>query len=219
MDRPTNDLFDVTYVGDRRELLAADAWLLPGLAADDAGALLAELVGITQVAPFRHVRTPGGLAMSVAMTNCGTWGWVSDRRGYRYEHCDPLSGRPWPPMPSAFAVLAGNAAAAAGFADFVPDACLVNRYVPGARMSLHQDKDERDLGCPIVSVSLGLPAVFLWGGQSRSARPRRVLLRHGDVVTWGGESRLHYHGILAVEAGHHALVGAQRLNLTFRRAS
>jgi DNA oxidative demethylase len=156
--------------------------------------------------------------MSVGMTNCGSLGWVSDRRGYRYASCDPLRGSAWPPMPEAFLTLAEAAAVAGGFPGFVPDACLINRYEPGARLTLHQDKDEHDFGSPIVSVSLGLPAVFLFGGEARSERQRRVPLRHGDVVVWGGASRLRHHGVLPVKEGWNDLLGAQRLNLTFRRA-
>jgi alkylated DNA repair protein (DNA oxidative demethylase) len=162
--------------------------------------------------------TRGGFAMSVAMTNCGRAGWVTDRRGYRYEAIDPESGQPWPAMPPTFAALAADAAAAAGFAGFETDACLINRYGPGARMTLHQDRNERDFSAPIVSVSLGLPAVFLFGGHLRTDRPMRVPLAHGDVVVWGGPARLAFHGILPLRPGHHPRLGALRYNLTFRRA-
>jgi alkylated DNA repair protein (DNA oxidative demethylase) len=156
--------------------------------------------------------------MSVAMTNCGPLGWVSDRRGYRYDAVDPDTGRPWPAMPAAFRALAARAAEAGGFARFEPDACLVNRYAPGTRLTLHQDRDERDFGAPIVSVSLGLPAVFLFGGDTRGGRPLRIPLRHGDVVVWGGPARLRFHGVAPVEDGVHERLGACRINLTFRRA-
>ena len=164
------------------------------------------------------MQTPGGFAMAVALTNCGALGWISDRRGYRYVATDPDSGQRWPPMPEAFARLATAAAAAAGFAQFEPDACLVNRYVPGARMALHQDKDECDFTAPIVSVSLGLPATFLFGGALRADRAARIVLVHGDVVVWGGEDRLRYHGVAPLKDGRHDVLGAQRLNLTFRKA-
>jgi alkylated DNA repair protein (DNA oxidative demethylase) len=157
--------------------------------------------------------------MSVAMTNCGDFGWVSDRRGYRYDACDPVTGLPWPPMPPVFLELARSAAQAGGFRDFAPDACLLNRYVPGARLTLHQDKDERDFTAPIVSVSLGLPAIFLFGGDSRADRRNRVPLQHGDVVVWGGPARRHHHGVLALRDGCHEDLGSQRLNLTLRRAA
>ena len=157
--------------------------------------------------------------MSVAMTNCGAAGWVTDRTGYRYDRHDPESGRRWPTMPDVFADLAAQAAARAGFDGFAPDACLVNHYEPGTRLSLHQDKDERDFEAPIVSVSLGLPAVFLFGGLHRAETPRRVPLAHGDVVVWGGPARLRYHGVLPLETGHHPLMGARRINLTFRKAA
>lgn len=201
-----------------REQLAEGAWLLRGFARERAPALLALLAGIAEEAPFRQMTTPGGYRMSVAMSNCGPLGWTADSRGYRYAPLDPLSGRPWPAMPAEFAALAGEAAAAAGFPGFVPDACLINRYEPGAKLSLHQDKDEADLSAPIVSVSLGLPASFLFGGGKRSDPARRLPLQHGDVVVWGGPSRLRYHGVLPVGEGIHAATGACRINLTFRRA-
>ena len=175
-----------------------------------------EVIG---AAPLRHMTTPGGFRMSVAMTNCGSVGWVTDLTGYRYDERDPLTQRPWPAMPAALLTLAQEAAAAGGFPGFVPDACLINRYDPGARMSLHQDKDEADFGAPIVSVSLGLPAVFLFGGDRRSDRPVATPIEHGDVVVWGGPSRLRFHGVRPVKDGVHPLLGRQRLNLTFRRAS
>ena len=162
--------------------------------------------------------TPGGFTMSVAMTNCGKAGWLTDRTGYRYDPVDPRHGQPWPAMPAVFAHLAAQAAHIAGFPDFVPDACLINRYAPGARLTLHQDKNERDFNAPIVSVSLGLPATFLWGGLSRSDRPRRLRLNHGDVVVWGGPARMTFHGVDVLRTGKHELTGATRYNLTFRRA-
>lgn len=197
--------------------LAPGAWLLRGFALGKAGEVSGAVEDIEAAAPFRHWVTPGGFRMSVAMTNCGSLGWVSDRRGYRYDACDPASGRPWPAMPPVFLELARTAALAGGF-DFEPDACLLNRYKPGARMSLHQDKDERDLSAPIVSVSLGLPATFLFGGAARGDPQIRVPLQHCDVVVWGGPARLRYHGILALKKGLHEALGRQRLNLTFRRA-
>jgi alkylated DNA repair protein (DNA oxidative demethylase) len=162
--------------------------------------------------------TPGGFEMSVAMTNCGLAGWVTDRRGYRYDPNDPDSGKPWPPMPEVFLSLATEAAKEAGYPTFVPDACLINRYEPGARLSLHQDKNERDFDNPIVSVSLGLPAMFQFGGMKRTDTPRRIPLGHGDIVVWGGPSRLYYHGVLALREGDHPKVGRMRINLTFRKA-
>jgi len=201
-----------------REAIGAQAWVLPGFAREAAPMLWRDIAAIAAAVPFRHMATPGGQRMSVATTSCGDWGWVTDRRGYRYEPTDPQSGQPWPAMPAAWQSLARAAAAAAGFADFAPDTCLINRYAPATRMSLHQDRDERDFGAPIVSVSLGIPAVFLFGGQQRADKAQRVPLQHGDVVVWGGADRLRFHGVLPLREDLHPLLGAQRMNLTFRRA-
>jgi alkylated DNA repair protein (DNA oxidative demethylase) len=197
--------------------IAEGAVLFGGRALASEEALLAALDTVVAAAPFRHMVTPGGFTMSVAMTNCGRAGWVTDRRGYRYTAEDPETDQPWPEMPGAFAVLARAAAAEAGFPGFEPDACLINRYEPGAKMSLHQDKDERDFSKPIVSVSLGLPAMFQFGGLSRSDRPSKVPLQHGDVMVWGGPARLAYHGILPLKEGQHPRLGRNRINLTFRK--
>ncbi|HMG50912.1 MAG TPA: DNA oxidative demethylase AlkB [Inquilinus sp.] len=213
------DLFDnLPSPGPREETLAEGAVLLRGFAGDVAETLLAAVDGIAAAAPFRHLVTPGGYLMSVAMTNCGAVGWVSDRSGYRYDTHDPTTGEPWPPLPAAFLDLAAAAAAHAGFPGFAPDACLINRYEPGTRLSLHQDRDERDTGAPIVSVSLGLPATFLFGGLQRSDPTRKVRVEHGDVAVWGGPARLAFHGIAPLAEGSHARVGRQRINLTFRKA-
>ena len=199
--------------------LAPGAVLLATFALADEARLLGELADVVMAAPFRHItQTPGGFRMSVAMTNCGALGWVSDRAGYRYDGADPTTGHAWPPMPASFRALATRAAEAAGFAAFAPDACLVNRYEPGARLTLHQDRNERDYAAPIVSVSLGLPAVFLFGGDTRGGPPQRVPLRHGDVVVWGGPARLRFHGVAALGDGWHETLGACRINLTFRKA-
>jgi alkylated DNA repair protein (DNA oxidative demethylase) len=200
------------------ELLDEGACLLRGFADENAAILVDALTPILREAPLRKMMTPGGYSMSVAMSNCGLAGWVTDRRGYRYDPVDPLTGRCWPEIPEEFATLAKLAGERAGFADFKPDACLINRYEPTARMSLHQDKDERDYQSPIVSVSLGLPAVFLFGGQQRSDKPLRVPLAHGDVVVWGGPARLRYHGVMPLKDGDHPLLGRCRINLTFRKA-
>jgi alkylated DNA repair protein (DNA oxidative demethylase) len=201
-----------------REDIAEGAALLRGYARPLEDEIIAALRDIVSQAPFRRTFTPGGHQMSVAMTNCGEVGWVTDRSGYRYDAVDPEAGRPWPAMPAVFAQLAERSAAAVGFSDFAPDACLINRYEPGARMSLHQDRDETDFAQPIVSVSLGLPAIFLFGGLKRSDKPRRFRLVHGDVVVWGGPARLAFHGVAPLADGEHLLLGRQRINLTFRRA-
>ncbi|MEP7184479.1 MAG: DNA oxidative demethylase AlkB [Rhodanobacter sp.] len=215
----TADLFSHALPPERRdEPLCEGAVVLRGFALTDETALLQALDRVVANAGFRHLITPGGFRMSVAMTNAGSLGWVSDRRGYRYDPIDPESGKPWPAMPNPFRRLAAMAASHAGYNGFDPDACLINRYAAGTRLSLHQDRDERDLNQPIVSVSLGIPAVFQFGGNNRSDRPVRVPLTHGDVVVWGGPARLRFHGVLPLKTAEHDKLGAQRINLTFRRA-
>ncbi|WP_315706222.1 MULTISPECIES: DNA oxidative demethylase AlkB [unclassified Bradyrhizobium] len=215
----TADLFEnLDASAPIREQLAVGAVLLRGFARPRQHELVAAIQTITAQAPFRRMFTPGGHQMSVAMTNCGEVGWITDRSGYRYDAIDPDSGRPWPSMPPLLRDLAEQAAAEAGFAGFAPDACLINCYEPGAKMSLHQDRDERNMGAPIVSVSLGLPATFLFGGLKRSDKPQRYRLAHGDVVVWGGPARLAFHGVAPLADGEHGLLGRRRINLTFRRA-
>ena len=212
------DLFDSIVESEPRDVqLAPGAMLLAGFARPLENRLLAAIRSVIDCAPFRHLVTPGGHRMSVAMTSCGTAGWVSDHTGYRYTAIDPETRQPWPPMPAAFVQIAEGAAAKAGFSDFRSDACLLNRYVPGAKLSLHQDKDELDFNAPIVSVSLGLPAIFLFGGLNRSDKTARYRLTHGDVVVWGGPARLAYHGVMPLADGEHPLLGRQRINLTFRK--
>ena len=198
--------------------LAEGAVLLPAFAAPLERDILDGVAAVAAASPFRHMTTPGGFRMSVAMTNCGAAGWITDRRGYRYDGSDPETGAAWPAMPDVFAELATGAATAGGFAGFVPDACLINRYEPGARLTLHQDRNERDCDAPIVSVSLGLPATFLFGGSERTDKARRIPLRHGDVVVWGGPARLAFHGVAPLKDGEHPLTGRARINLTFRKA-
>lgn len=197
--------------------MAEGAALLRGFARPFEAELLPALRAIVKQAPFRHLITPGGHRMSVAMTNCGSVGWVSDATGYRYDPVDPQSGQGWPEMPPVMRRLATEAADAAGFGGFEPEACLINRYMPGAKLSLHQDKDELDFAAPIVSVSFGLPAVFLFGGPKRADKTARYRLEHGDVVVWGGSSRLFFHGVAPLADGEHAVMGGQRINLTFRK--
>lgn len=211
----TLELFDTTAENQR---LGPDAVVLRGCALPYVGELLPAITRIEAVSPFRYMTTPGGLTMSVALTNCGRLGWASDRHGYRYTSIDPHTSNPWPVMPGVFSRLANEAAAAAGFDGFEPDACLVNRYLPGTRLSLHQDKNERDYQAPIVSVSLGTRAVFLFGGHIRTGPTVKVPLHHGDVVVWGGSDRLRYHGVMPLKDEPHALLGSQRINLTFRKA-
>lgn len=211
-------LFEEMPIPSTRDELAPGAWVLRGFALDVADQLRAEIERVVAAAPFRHLVTPGGQRMSVAMTNCGAVGWFSDRRGYRYTETDPETDKRWPAMAELFAQLACDAALEAGFADYAPDVCLINRYEPGTRLTLHRDHDERDRRAPIVSVSLGLPATFLFGGLARKDPQRRVPLVHGDVVVWGGPSRMRYHGVLPIKDGEHPLTGGRRFNLTFRVA-
>jgi len=212
-----SSLFDSDPSSKSREYLEEGAVLLRGIASTEASRLLEDVSRIAQHAPFRHLVTPGGYSMSVAMTNCGRVGWVSDRTGYRYDPTDPESGLPWPPMPEAFQKIAVLAAAEAGFAEYDPDACLINRYVAGAKLSLHQDRDEKDAWAPIVSVSLGVPATFLWGGKRRADPVRRLRIENGDVAVWGGPARFVYHGVAPLKQDWHPLTGADRINLTFRK--
>lgn len=209
----TQDLF-----APPRENMAEGAVLLRGYALPREAALLTAIETVTAAAPFRHMTTPGGYTMSVAMTTCGDVGWVTDRKGYRYSPVDPTTDRPWPPMPDAFRALATEAATEAGYPGFDPDSCLINRYEPGTRLSLHQDQDEEDMRQPIVSVSLGLPATFLFGGPKRGDPTTKYPLSHGDIAVWGGPSRLFFHGVASLKDGRHPLLGRKRINLTFRRA-
>ena len=201
-----------------KDSLGSGTAILNGFALEMEAALIADIRACAEVAPFRHMVTPGGFKMSVALTNCGALGWTTDRRGYRYRDIDPESGLPWPAMPASFLELATTAAEAAGFSSFHPDGCLMNRYEPGAKLTLHQDKDEKDFSQPIVSVSLGLPATFLFGGMERSDKTTRISVIHGDVIVWGGPARLRYHGISPLKEGTHPLLGSFRYNLTFRKA-
>ena len=213
-----HDLFHPGGTAPATVALGRDAVVLQGFALDVAADVLADMHAVAARAPFRNMVTPGGRAMSVAMTNCGSAGWVTDRRGYRYTAHDPVSGLPWPALPATFLALAVGAAAAAGFDAFAPDACLINRYAPGTRLTLHQDRNERDYAAPIVSVSLGLPAKFLFGGRARSDPVTRIVLAHGDVVVWGRSARLAHHGVDTLKDGNHPATGRCRFNLTFRTA-
>ena len=212
-------LFDsIRDPGLPRDLLGPGTAILNGFALGRETELALVMQAISKLAPFRHMITPGGFRMSVALTNCGTYGWVTDRTGYRYDSIDPETGQHWPGMPGNFLELARDAASAAGLPSFNPDACLINRYEPGSRLTLHQDKNERDFTQPIVSVSLGLPATFLFGGMERSDKTVRVPVHHGDVIVWGGPARLRYHGINPLKDGVHPTFGGYRYNLTFRVA-
>lgn len=220
-DNPiTLDLFadETPKTPGQVEQIGPQSFVLRGFALPWLDRLLPALEAVLQAAPFRQMVTPGGFTMSVALSSCGALGWTTDRSGYRYTAHDPQTGHPWPDMPAVFRELAQAAARQAQFEHFEPDSCLINRYVPGARMSLHQDKNERQLTAPIVSMSLGLPAVFQFGGFERSDKSLRVPLFHGDIVVWGGVDRLRYHGVLPLKDGQHPKLGAQRINLTFRTA-
>ncbi len=215
----TLDLFaDETPQPAIDEQIGPQSFVFRGFALPFVEQLLPALEAILTQAPFRNMVTPGGYTMSVALSSCGEFGWTTDSQGYKYTRTDPQTGQSWPEMPEVFLALARAAAEAAGFADFIPDACLINRYIPGAKMSLHQDKDERGYQWPVVSVSLGIPAMFLFGGHARSDATRRVPLFHGDVVVWGGEDRLRYHGVMPIKQAEHPQLGEQRINFTFRKA-
>ena len=211
------DLFNA--LNSSKEVITKDVHLLRRFVLQNSEhLLLADLLAVINQAPLRHMMTPMGFSMSAAMTNCGELGWISNQQGYRYDTLDLNTGKPWPRMPASFLQLAQTAAAECGYADFVPNACLINQYKIGASMGLHQDKNEQDFTQPIVSVSLGIPAVFQFGGLKRSDKPDKIPLNHGDVVVWGGESRLKFHGIMPMKPNNHAALGAYRYNLTFRKA-
>jgi len=211
-------LFDESTVARTVVAMGEQAFVLRGFALDAAPQLLDAIARIDQASPFRHMQTPGGFTMSVALTNCGRFGWTTDRHGYQYTELDPLTGEAWPAMPEVLRRLARSAAAETGFPDFAPDACLVNRYEPGSRLTLHQDKNERAFDAPIISVSLGIPATFLFGGHKRTDPAARIPLRHGDVAVWGGVDRLRFHGVQPLKDAVHPQTGARRFNLTLRRA-
>ena len=202
----------------RVERISDQAFALRGFALPKAKELLAALDSVLLLAPLRQMQTPGGYTMSARLSSCGALGWTTDRDGYHYSPLDPLSARPWPAMPGVFLALAAAAASSAGFSGFVPDSCLINAYAPGAKMSLHQDKNERCHTAPIVSISLGLPAIFQFGGFERSDPTQRIALFHGDIMVWGGVDRLRYHGVMPIKPGHHSLLGEQRINITLRQA-
>ena len=216
----TGDLFsdEALQQPARREQIGEQSYVLRGYALPWLERVLPELRAVLVQSPFRHMVTPGGFTMSAALSSCGALGWTTSPQGYRYSPLDPERQQPWPSMPAVLRELAINAASAAGFDGFAPDACLINRYVPGARMSLHQDKNERDYSTPVVSLSLGLPAVFLFGGHQRSDKTQKISLFHGDVAVWGGVDRLRFHGVLPIKEGAHPRMGPQRINLTFRTA-
>jgi alkylated DNA repair protein (DNA oxidative demethylase) len=217
MEVTTLDLFRRSSQG-AIDVLGPRAFVLRAFALPFVEKLLAAIAVLEQASPFRQMVTPGGFTMSVALTNCGALGWTTDRCGYRYTRLDPDNNRPWPAMPDVFARLANEAAHTAGFEDFRPDACLVNRYTPGARLSRHQDKNEHDFDAPIVSVSLGMTATFLFGGPQRTDKTAKVPLCHGDVAVWGAQDRLRYHGVMPLKDDPHPLLGSRRISLTFRKA-
>lgn len=202
-----------------QQTFASGLVYLRGFALTHEDQLLADLHAVIAAAPLRTMMTPMGYPMSVATTSCGALGWVGDTTGYGYSAVDPISQLPWPTIPNSFIQLAQTAASAAGFDDFLPDACLINQYQVGTKMGLHRDKDERDFTQPIVSVSLGIPARFQFGGNKRSDKPIQILLSHGDVVVWGGASRMFYHGVMTIQPNHHPKLGNTRINLTFRKAA
>jgi len=206
------------FAHEPQQKVAEGAWLLRGFALAFTSELLFEIQQVIAQAPLRTMHTPSGLPLSVQTTSCGDAGWVSDAYGYRYARRNSFAQKRWPAMPKAFSTLAQQAASAAGFKHYVPDSCLINVYNVGAKMSLHQDKNEKDFSQPIVSVSLGLPATFLLGGLARENATQKIQLIHGDIIVWGGPARLFFHGVLPIKAGRHPLLGERRINLTFRNA-
>jgi alkylated DNA repair protein (DNA oxidative demethylase) len=216
----TFDLFsdDPQQAEPAVEQIGPCSWVLRSFAMPWIERVLPALEGVLAQAPFRHMVTPGGFTMSAALSSCGSFGWTTNRHGYRYSATDPQTSQPWPPIPEVLMQLAREAAAATGFPGFTPDACLINRYIPGAKMSLHQDKDEQDLQWPVVSLSLGIAAVFLFGGFERADKAQQIVLQHGDMVVWGGVDRLRFHGVLPIKPAEHPLLGEQRINITFRKA-
>ena len=212
------DLFDDASLFPSQQQLAEGVCLLSGQANSMMPAIWQAVEDVLRQAPLRQMQTPGGYTMSVAMSNCGELGWISDRHGYRYSRLDPQSGQPWPAMPEILQELARIWAAEAGFDNFVSNACLINCYQAGSKMSLHLDRDERDFAHPILTLSLGLPARFMLGGLQRQDPYRKLLLQHGDVLVFGGPARLCFHGIMPLADGDHALLGKRRISLTFRRA-
>ena len=201
-----------------RQALGPESWLLRHTLQTTACHLMADIHTLTATHPFQHMVTRGGHTMSVATSSYGSYGWVSDaQKGYRYASSNIETGQPWPPIPAHWLALATALAEKAGFNGFHPDSALINRYAVGARMGLHQDRDEATLAWPIVSLSLGLPARFMFGGKQRQAPVKDFTLLHGDVVVWGGADRLRFHGIRPLKAGHHSLTGPYRYNITFRR--
>lgn len=199
--------------------IANESFILPGFANTNTNTLLAAINSVIELAPLRQMRTPGGFEMAARITNCGYFGWVTDKQGYRYQTTDPETGLPWPAMPELIYQLAVDAASACGFDHFTPDVCLINCYQPGAGMGLHQDKDEKDFSAPIVSISLGVPAIFLFGGNKRQDKPCAHLLKNGDIVVWGGQDRLRFHGVQPIKLAHHPMTGQKRFNLTIRQAA
>ncbi|XID74449.1 DNA oxidative demethylase AlkB [Alkanindiges sp. WGS2144] len=218
----TMELFDwlpaTSYEPGSVEKIGEQAVVLRGLVNPMEKELIRVIEQITAISPFRHMRTAYGGSMSAALTSCGELGWVADQQGYRYQAIDPLTGQPWPSMPALFLRLAQQAASQAGFESFRPSSCLMNEYTVDARMGLHQDKDEINLNYPVVSVSLGIPAIFLWGGLNRKDATQKIGLFHGDVVVWGGVDRLRFHGIAPLKPACHPLLGERRINMTFRQA-
>lgn len=199
-------------------LLAEGAMVLRRFATPVVVALMEGVEAVVAQSPLRRLIVPNGRPMRIEMTNCGLVGWVNIDGRYRYSRVDPLTGRSWPGMPATFRRIAGAAASAAGYPDFQPAVCIINRYAVGADLQMHQDRDDTQDRQPVVSVSLGLPAIFHFGGQGRGEKPLTIPLDDGDVVVWGGASRMHRHGVAPVAPGVHPRTGAYRYNLTFRTA-
>jgi len=209
------NLFSQLAAEPTHEEIFPGATLMRGLAQAQDGEFLEAMQGVLSAAPLHHATTPTGLPMGVMVSDCGT----PEAFRRRWDPANPAVRQMWPPMPRALLDFSLRCAVRAGFPLFRPDTCHVNRYQAGTKLGLHQDRHECDMSQPIVSVSFGLECVFLLGGLERTDSPKRILLEHGDVIVWGGPSRMRFHGVQPLKPGHHPLTGPYRYNLTFRKVA
>jgi len=207
------NLFSQLVAEPTHEEIFPGAVLMRSLALPQDNEFFTAAEAIIAARPLHHTTTPSGLPMGVMVTDCG------DSRAFanRWDTANPERMRLWPPMPPLLRDFAIRCAVRSGFPQFRPDACHINRYQAGTKLGLHQDRHECDWTQPIVSLSFGLECIFLLGGLQRTDKPRRILLEHGDVIVWGGPSRMRFHGVQPLKPGHHPLTGPYRYNLTFRK--